>query len=85
MAKHGRQFFEGPDEVLVCVVDDSRKAQRSWRRRTAQWFIQSELEKSFRKSLRMDVAPGYSEPAFATHGSSCVGLLACPRGHFLFG
>ncbi len=66
MEKHGGQFFEGPDEVLVCVVDDSYGKPSDLEEELHEWF-KSELENEFSQIFEeVDVAPGYSVPAFAT-------------------
>lgn len=67
MQKHGGQTYEGPEEILVCIVDDSYgKPSDLDEEQQYQWY-KEQLEKEFsQKFEEVDVAPGYSLPAFAT-------------------
>jgi hypothetical protein len=67
MQKHGGQTYEGPEEILVCIVDDSYgKPSDLDEEQQYEWY-KAQLEKDFsQKFEEVDVAPGYSLPAFAT-------------------
>ena len=67
MQKHGGQTHEGPEEILVCIVDDSYgKPSDLDEEQQYEWY-KAQLEKEFsQKFEEVDVAPGYSLPAFAT-------------------
>lgn len=67
MEKHGGQTFEGPEELLVCIVDDSYgKPSELDEEQQYEWF-KARLEEEFSQEFEeVDVAPGYSLPAFAT-------------------
>lgn len=60
-------MYEGPEEILVCIVDDSYgKPSDLDEEQQYEWY-KAQLEKEFsQKFEEVDVAPGYSVPAFAT-------------------
>ena len=67
MEKHGGQVVEGPTELLVCIVDDHYGKPEGLVEEEAYDFFKNQLETDFSQSFQeVDVAPGYSLPAFAT-------------------
>ena len=67
LEKHGGQFGEGPTDVLVCVVDDSYCKPSGLEETAQSASFSAALEKEFGQVFEeVDVAPGYSVPAFAS-------------------
>jgi len=65
--KHGGQLSEGPAGILVCIVDDSYGKPNDLDETVLYDEFKTELEEEFEQSFEeVDVAPGYSVPAFAT-------------------
>ncbi|WP_415404959.1 hypothetical protein [Tateyamaria sp. SN3-11] len=65
--KHGGQRNEGPTEVLVCIVGDSYGQPNGLSEEQQYEVFKSHVEREFSKTFEeVDVAPGYSVPAFAT-------------------
>ncbi|MEO9824207.1 MAG: hypothetical protein ABJF50_07305 [Paracoccaceae bacterium] len=67
MEKHGGQICEGPREILVCIVDDHYGVPEGLGEEEEYDWFKNQLEADFSQSFdEVDVAPGYSLPAFAT-------------------
>ena len=67
MESYGGRIEEGPEEILVCIVDDSYgKLSELSEEQQYEWF-KAQLKKEFNQEFaEVDVAPGYSLPAYAT-------------------
>lgn len=59
--------MEGPEEILVCIVDDSYGQPSELGEEQQYELFKAQIEKEFSQAFEeVDVAPGYSIPAFAT-------------------
>lgn len=80
MQKHGRQFFEGPEEILVCIIDETYGGEDELDEELSFDRTRRQLETEFSQEfVEVDIAPGAELPAFAV----VVQFLSDHWGHLI--